>query len=176
MAEPSDHASQRGWLEDYLRRIPGFRGYLEKEYRRESDRMARDYLVDRLQRAKQSIDGLARAMADSGRLETLPELDRLRGRLDKLIGRIRGAMQGYRGFFDFVQVDEARLDDVYQHDMDLMRHVESFEQSCAALPEQQGELADRLRDLFRELEQLDRRWSHRDALLRGWGNPWDPLR
>ncbi|MCR4414226.1 MAG: hypothetical protein NUV77_17555 [Thermoguttaceae bacterium] len=176
MAEPSDHASQRGWLEEYLRRIPGFRGYLEKEYRRQSDRMARDYLADRLQRGKQSIDGLARVLADAGRLETLPELDRVRGRVDKLIGRIRGAMQGYRGFFDFVQVDEARLEDVYQHDMDLMRDVEALEQSFAALPQQREELAGRLRELLAELEQLDRRWSQRDELLRGWNTPWDTLR
>lgn len=176
MSEPSEHASQRGPVETFLRRLPGFRGYLEKEYRRESDRMARDYLADRLQRAKQSIDALARALANAGRLETLPELDRLRGRVDKLVGRIRGAVQGYSGFFDFVKVDEARLDDVYQHDMDLVQQVEALEQSLAGLPEPQEQFAGRLRGLFEELEKLDRRWSQRDELLRGWENPWDAIR
>ncbi len=52
MPEPRQHAQSRGWIESIGRRIPGFKGYLEKEYRRDSDALQRTWLADRLQRAK----------------------------------------------------------------------------------------------------------------------------
>ena len=95
MPEPEDHAAKRNLIESVLRYIPGFRGYLEKEYRRESDELQRDWLADRLQRAKRAVDELSRPLADAGNIDLLPKIDRMRGSLDKLIARIRGAMQGY---------------------------------------------------------------------------------
>ena len=100
MLDPSEHAEDRNFIETILRYIPGFRGYLEKEYRRESDELQRDWLADQLTRSKRAIGDLSRPLADAGQIDILPEIDRLRGRLDKLIARIRGAMQGYSGFFD----------------------------------------------------------------------------
>ena len=39
------------FVETILRYIPGFRGYLEKEYRRDADALQRQWLTDRLKRA-----------------------------------------------------------------------------------------------------------------------------
>ena len=52
--------------------------------------------------AKQALDDVNRALVDAGQIDVLPQFDRVRGRLDKLIGRIRGAMRGYSGWFDLV--------------------------------------------------------------------------
>ena len=60
MPEPRDHTEDRNWIEAVLRYVPGFRGYLEKEYRRESDDLQRDWLADRLQRSKRAINASAR--------------------------------------------------------------------------------------------------------------------
>ncbi len=90
MPEPREHTINRNLVESVLRYIPGFRGYLEKEYRRASDDLQRVWLADRLQRSKRAIDELTRPLVDAGQIDLLPQVDRLRGRLDKLIGRIRG--------------------------------------------------------------------------------------
>ena len=124
MPEPKEHMEDRNWIESILRYIPGFRGYLEKENRRESDDLQRDWLADRLQRSKRALDDLGRMLADAAQIDVLPQVDRLRGRIDKLIGRIRGAMQGYSGFFDLVRVREDLLDRVYEHDVALMKQVD----------------------------------------------------
>lgn len=168
MTEPSDFSERRGSIESYLRTLPGFKGYLEKEYRRESDAMVRQWLADRLQSSKKGIDDLARPMAEAGQLDLLPSLDRLRARLDKLIGRIRGAMQGYSGFFDYVQVDEARLKSIYDHDFFLIGRVRDLAQSIEALPQKETQLNMALADIHRELDDLEKRWDARDDLLRGW--------
>src|SRR5689334_4122132 len=115
MPEPRQHAQSRGWIESILRRIPGFKGYLEKEYRRDSDSLQRTWLADRLQRSKRSLDAYARTLVDAGKLDAVAQIDRFKGRLDKAIGRLRGAMAGYSGFFDLVQVDEASLQRVYEY-------------------------------------------------------------
>jgi hypothetical protein len=123
----------RNALETVLRHIPGFRGYLEKEYRRDSDALERTWLSDRLQQAKRSLDTIASQLADAGRLDLLTQYDRLRAKLDLTIARIRGAWQGYSGIFDLVRVDEARLDRVYEHDVALMQRVEEFSESLKRL-------------------------------------------
>jgi hypothetical protein len=123
----------RNALETVLRHIPGFRGYLEKEYRRDSDALERTWLSDRLQQAKRSLDTVSSQLADAGRLDLLTQYDRLRAKLDLTIARIRGAWQGYSGIFDLVRVDETRLDRVYEHDVALMQRVEEFSESLKRL-------------------------------------------
>ncbi len=119
MSEPKDHSEDRNLIESILRRVPGFKGYLEKEYPRQSDQLQRQWLADRLLRAKPAIDRLAQPLVDAAQIDALPQLDRLRARLDKVIWQIRSAMQGYSGFFDLVRVDEELLERVYEHDVAL---------------------------------------------------------
>lgn len=167
MPEPRDHTHERNLIESILRHIPGFRGYLEKEYRRESDDLQRDWLADRLQRSKRAVDELSRPLADAGQIDLLPQVDRVRGRLDKLIGRIRGAVQGYSGFFDLVRVDEGLLDRVYEHDVALMGQVDVLARAVEELPERQEKLAALLPDLLRQTDELERLWDVREDMLKG---------
>lgn len=167
MPEPREHAEHRGFIETILRYVPGFRGYLEKEYRRESDDLQRDWLADRLERSKRAIDALSRPLADAGQIDLLPQVDRVRGRLDKLIGRIRGAVHGYSGFFDLVQVDEELLDRVYEHDAALVQEVDAVAEAVERLPEQQQKLAALLPDLLRQTDELERLWDVREDMLKG---------
>lgn len=167
MPEPKEHAENRNFVETILRYIPGFRGYLEKEYRRDSDELEREWLADRLQRSKRAIDELTRPLADRGQIDVLPQVDRLRGRMDKLIARIRGAMQGYSGFFDLVRVREDLLDRVYEHDVALMQEVDALGRAVEALPEEQDRIASRLTDLFEQVDGLEQRWDTREDMLKG---------
>ena len=167
MPEPKDHAEKRNLIETVLRHIPGFRGYLEKEYRRDSDELARQWLADRLERSKRAIDDLTRPLADAGQIDALPQADRLRGRLDKLLARIRGAMQGYSGFFDLVRVGEDVLDRIYQHDVQLVRQVDALGNAIEKLPSQHGGIAAALPDLLEQIEALEAEWDVREDILKG---------
>lgn len=167
MLDPSEQARQRNPIEEFLRYIPGFRGYLEREDRRESDSAARQWLADQLERAKRSLAPLSQTLIVEGQLDALPQVDRLRARLDKRIAQIRGAMRGYSGFLDRVQIDIDALDRVYLHDLDLMQHVDEMVQTIEQLPSRQAQLTDALTDVHNRLDQLDRDWDARDGLLRG---------
>jgi len=167
MPEPKDHAADRNIIETILRYIPGFRGYLEKEYRHESDELQRVWLADRLQRAKRALDDLTRPLADAGQIDLLPQVDRLRGQLDKLIWRIRSAMQGYSGFFDLVRIREDLLDQVYEHDVALMQQVDNLAQGIEALPALQDQITTELGQLRGRIDELQQQWDLREDMLKG---------
>jgi phage shock protein A len=167
MSEPIDHAQQRNVVESILWHVPGFRGYLEKEYRRDSDQLQRKWLADRLQRAKPGLDELSRRLVDARQVDLLPQIDRVRARLEKLLGRIRSAMQGYSGFFDLVRVDEHLLDQVYQYDVDLIQAVETLGQAVEQLPGQQEQVTAALAEVSRQIDDLGRQWDAREDVLRG---------
>lgn len=126
MPEPRYYVQHRSSLMMLVGWIPGFHGYLEREYRRDSDALQRTWLTDRLQRSKRAMDAVALKLADAGKLAALPQCDRLRAKTDELIARIRGAWEGYTGVFDLVKVDQTLLDRVYDHDVNLMHAVDEF--------------------------------------------------
>ena len=167
MPEPKDHAVQRNFLERVLQHVPGFRGYLEREYRRESDELQRNWLAERLQRSKRAIDELARQLAEAGQVDVLPQIDRLRARLDRLLGRIRGAMQGYSGFFDLVRIDVPLLDRLYAHDAALNEQVDAFAQTAGQLTAKQDQVPAAVADLLGQIDEIERHWDERDDMLKG---------
>jgi len=167
MPEPRHHAENRNFIERILRHIPGFRGYLEKEYRRASDELQRQWLADRLQRAKRAIDDAARPLVDAGQIDLLPQVDRLRSRLDKFIWQLRSAMQGYSGFFDLVRVDEAVLDRVYELDVAVMDDVQTLAEAIEALPARGKEIGAALPELLNQIDNVESQWSARIDILKG---------
>jgi len=167
MTEPKDLLRGRPFLESLLRYLPGFRGYMEPEYRREADQMQRDFLAERLQRARRGLDELARRLTDQVQLDALPLVDRVRARLDKLMTGIQGAMPGYSAFFSLVQVDSTLLDKVYEFDAQLTQRVEGLAQQIEQLPQHLTDAGNQLYATLTTLDQLEEHWQGRDQILRG---------
>ena len=167
MTDPERHADNRNAIESLLRKIPGFRGYLEKEYRRESDHLARTWLADRLHQAKVGLDNYARSLVDAAKLDDLPHFERLRSRIDGLQSKVRGDVRGYSGFFDYVRVDEQILDDVYDHDMSLMGDVDSLVDSVDGLAGKDKSPVALASDLLSQVEAIEREYAKRSEMLRG---------
>ena len=167
MPEPKEHAENRGWIESILQYIPGFRGYLRKENRREADELQREWLTDKLQRSKRGLDEFARALTDAARLDELNHVERVRSRLDKILARIRGAMMGYSGFFDLVDVNEAVLDRVYAHDVALMEKTASLAEQIEALRGRSDDAQTLLAPILALAEQIDDEWDKREDILKG---------
>jgi hypothetical protein len=173
MSDPSRHARDRGALESMLRRIPGFKGYLDKEYRRDSDHLTRTWMADRLQTSKRSLDDYMRALVDQGNLNAMTPCERLRTRLDGTISRIRGAVRGYSGLFDYVQVNEKLLEEVYEHDLSLVDEVDDLADAIDKLPQTNPPPTEAIPSLLQHLEKIDQQLSDRESLLKGLG-PEEP--
>jgi hypothetical protein len=167
MPEPKSHAEKRPGLEQLVRHIPAFRGYLEKSYRRESDALTRTMLADRLDQAKRSLEGIGRKLVDAKRLSELTELDRVGSALTRVSSRIRGAMQGYSGVFDLVKIDESVLDRVYGHDLALIDEVDAIRSSIQQLDIKNDSLRDAVDGILQKVDALDQAWNKRAEILQG---------
>ncbi|MFT5524610.1 MAG: hypothetical protein ACI9HK_002567 [Pirellulaceae bacterium] len=165
--DPSRHSDNRGTIESILRKIPGFKGYLEKEYRRESDQLARNYIADKLQSSKSDLDKIMRQELNNGQLNALPEGERLKAKIDKVSARIKGDVQGYSGFFDFVKVDESLLDDVYEQDIALAGEAESFVGAMNLMITKGGSATQVFSEMIDAIDALEKKYNKRGEILEG---------
>ncbi len=167
MPDPSKHADKRGWIESILRYVPGFRGYLEKEYRRESDALARTHLSDRLTAAKRGISQFQKALLQAGQLDGLDRLESAVALADTLGNRFRGDVRGYSGFFDFVKVDTEVLDRIYENDLEMMNEVEALVKQTETLSPKSDNPEEVAESLETKLNALGEKYSLRSKILTG---------
>jgi hypothetical protein len=155
------------WLERILHKIPGFKGYYEKELRRDSDRVQRDFIVKQLRKVKTGMNGMLQAAARQKDFELLREYDLFVKTLDKSIGAARYADQGYSGFFDLIKIKETELDRVYEQDARIVEAADAFSEEFKKLAAAPLEPAG-LTSLRERLEQIDGLFEQRTALLKGY--------
>jgi hypothetical protein len=165
---------ERGLLERIMGYIPGYRGYKEKELRRESDRLVRTDAVNRLKAAKTAV---RRTFANPTVVQKLTSedsyrFDALTSRLDRVTQRIDRAVAGYQGMFDAVKVKEDKLDTVIQHDLSLIQEAEAIKTDCDNVAKMQPGNADwgiAVDRLISKVEDLDALIDQRTEILRGLG-------
>ena len=150
-------------LEQLVNAIPGFSGYREKELRRDTDRIQREFLASRLESCKKALDGAAVAASRVGALDAINDIETARKRLDKVTARIRYADRGYAGFFDAIKVKEDVLDRVYQFDLDLLGGVDAVKDASETGAADPGGVAA----MIAALDALDGRLSGRETILSG---------
>jgi SMC interacting uncharacterized protein involved in chromosome segregation len=106
--------------------IPGFRGYKEKEIRRESDRLIRDHLYLKLSADKNDLREIAQKLADRRYFDVMTDMDRLQAKIDRVAEKVNHASYGYSGFFDAVKVKEDSLDRMIDFDNKLLDGVDAL--------------------------------------------------
>jgi hypothetical protein len=152
-------------LEKIANAIPGFRGYREKELRRDADRLQREFVASRLDENKKALNEMANAATRSGDLGVINDIEAVRKRLDKVAARVRYADRGYAGFFDTVKVDEAALARVYDIDLGLIQGVEAVE--AAAKGSGATSVKETVAAMAAGIDALDAQMTDREAVLNG---------
>jgi hypothetical protein len=154
-------------FEKILLKIPGFKGYFEREFRRDADRLQREFIVGQLQKAKKNLERIIQDVSRQKHLERLTEFDLLVRSLQKTCGEIRYADQGYSGFFDLIKIKEAELDSVYRLDGEMAdlasRFCDEFDPARARALAESG-----LEAPLEILAQIDAMFAKRTAMLKGY--------
>lgn len=160
----------RGSLEKLVGAIPGYRGYKEKEMRREADKLLRMHLSRRFEEQRTKLSNIENQLASEGKLEDLGMLERTMLQLQLLIDRLKVAEYGYAGLFDALRVKEEQLDALYLYDNALTTSVEQLadkidQLAIAAMSDEETKpVANDALLLLQELNTtLDRR---KDVILR----------
>ena len=146
-----------------MEKIPGFRSYLERETRREVDKLHRDWLADQVDRGRKGLQAKVRDWSRSGNLANLDLASSLEKLLDRFANRIRHADYGYTGIFDAVKIQEAELEALYHFDLGLIDQVETLQAQIEGLPGTAAEPA--LRNLLGMAEAADRAFDERATLF-----------
>ncbi len=153
----------RSGIKDYLMKIiPGYGGYVEKETRREADKLLRMHLADRLEAEKKRTQDIRAKLVDDEIIFLLDDIDRVDLIFENLVDSLRYTSYGYAGFFDAVKVKEEALDRVYEFDMSMAQDIEVVKAKVDELTANYGgeikELIAGLKDILKDFERkLDER-------------------
>src|SRR6185503_5975257 len=134
----SNTTDGRNWIERLSSKIPGYSGYVDRERRRDIDKIQREHLADRLRALKSPLTDLMRELSNTGRLFEVGPVDAAIKKLDHLENRIRFASYGYAGFFDVLKIEQQQLDSIYMFDLALVEHADKIEAKISALKTQAG--------------------------------------
>lgn len=169
----------RNWIERLSSKIPGYSGYVDRERRRDIDKLHREHLADRLRGFKPSLIDVVRELTDTGRLFEVGPVDAAIKKLDHLENRVRFASYGYAGFFDVVKIEQPQLDAIYKFDLALIENVDRIEAKLSQL-KTQASTSEGLKagcgEVVAEIDQASRVFDDRYKAINDFGQGEPPGR
>nr|MBN1228531.1 hypothetical protein [Anaerolineae bacterium] len=142
----------QGTVEDLVRKIPGFKGYFEKQDRRAADELLREQIGRDFEELLGRFTGLQKEIVSSGGIMHMERVQGIDTKLRTFIDRIAAAAEGYASLFDAIKVDEEALARLYAFDMALLAYKEQFAQGLDLLEEMLG--TDGLVSVLRQLDSV----------------------
>jgi len=158
--------------ERILAEIPGFRGYKEKELRRESDKLIRNHLYRKLSEAKGDLKDVFQKLSDRRLFEVLTDMDRLTAKMDRIAEKVNHASYGYAGFFNIVKIKEENLDRMIDFDNQLVDDVDKIVNEVDAfksevMKQEVKKAKDRIQHLTETLGVFEEAFDKREEVILG---------
>lgn len=124
---------EMGGIESFFAKLPGIKGYREKEIRRDADKQVRDNLARRLESRRRKLTALQGDLLESGGLLWMDDVERVVGRLQLFIDRIKTASYGYAPLWGINKVKEDDLDRLVAFDQDLYGQLGPLDEAIGKL-------------------------------------------
>jgi hypothetical protein len=101
-------------------KIPGFKGYVESQNRRDSDKLIRDTIFRRFRELEGRVSDLQVDFINQGEISHTDDLEKAALRLRTFADRVRTAPRGYSSLFEAVKIKEEELAKLYEYDASLL--------------------------------------------------------
>jgi len=101
-------------------KIPGFKGYIESQQRRDSDKLIREFIFDRFRELEGRVSRLQRDFITQGQIGFVDDLEASAIKMRTFADRVRTAQRGYSGLFDAVKVNTEDLSKLYEYDAAML--------------------------------------------------------
>ena len=152
-----------------LNKVPGFAGYIERQKRRDSDKMLREYLFDQFRELESRVSRLQRDFISQGEIQYVDDLEATAIKLRTFADRIKTAARGYSGLFDAVNVNEAELTQIYEYDAAMLNLVDEVSRAIDNVESSIGTdgLPAALRHLETEAEDCVQAFNNRENVILG---------
>lgn len=160
----------RGKVENLLAKVPGFRGYMELNARRQADRLIREHVAAQLQQHVTRFTTIEKALLDAGGLSYMTKTRSAKTKLQTFIDRVATDAPGYSGFFDAIKIGPQDLEIIYAFDKALLEYVDKLGERVSDLQQaaQSGEGVDEaIRDLDALALEANEAYRLREDVLKG---------
>jgi hypothetical protein len=152
-----------------LGKIPGFSGYIERENRRASDKIVREFIANHFEEQWKRISSIQRDLISQGSIEYVDDVEQASLKLRQFIDRVKTAAYGYAPFFDAVKVNQNELEAVYLYDGamlakedDLTRAIDNLETTVGS-----DGLPAAIRNLVTVTQQCLDAFNKRSEVMKG---------
>ncbi len=152
--------------------IPGFKGYKQKELRREADRLIRDNIYRKLADAKSNLREIFQRLAINKVTGPMGELDRVVAKFDRVAELINHAPSGYSGFYNAVKIEEDDLERMIDFDLKMVESAKEIETKVKqfkkdALGDNFESASDKIGELRVMIEDLESSFNERKEVIMG---------
>ena len=152
--------------------IPGLRGYRSKEDIRASDSMLRNQMADRLDHVKDNLQQLRKQVVSSNDLTNLTSVGSLIAQVQTLSGEVRHAAQGYSGWVAPIQMNDEKLNKLYEYDYTFVTAVLALDQATGPGnlkydPTAPNSIQASLAQFGSSVSDIRQKWSQRVEAIQG---------
>lgn len=152
-----------------LDKIPGFKGYVERQARRDSDKLLRDMVFKRFRELEGRVSEVQREFIGHGELMYIDDLEAAAVRLRTFADRVRTAPRGYSSLFEAVKIGEDELQKLYEYDAALFDMADTVSRAIDNVQASVG--TDGLNAALRNLESTARQcieaYDRREEVIAG---------
>ncbi len=147
--------------------IPGYKGYRERNLRRDEDRAVRQELSRQIQGTKMDLATIQRALV--GKPEMM-DIERIRTKVDRYDIDIQKAVNGYSAFHASVKVTDADLDRIVHWDAKILEDIQTMRQATQDLlksVDMDLDVKAEIRNFERGIDTLIEDYTQREAIMKG---------
>jgi len=148
-------------------KIPGFKGYVERQARRDSDKLLRDTIFNRFRELEGRVSALQTEFIEAGDIGYVDNLEKSAIKLRTFADRVRTAPRGYSSLFEAVKINEEELARLYEYDNTLLTLGDEVSRAIDNVQASVGTdgLAAALRNLETVSQQCIEAYDRREAIV-----------
>jgi hypothetical protein len=165
----------RGIFERICLWIPGYRGYRQKNIRRDVDKEIRSEVARSIEECKSFLAEIQRGVVENGDIQMAKTIERVRVKTDTYLKNIESAEAGYSGIWEATKTLEDELEAVMEWDAKLLESAYDLKKllkmTWSKVDGGSVDIKSDIREIERFLQDLDEGLGTRMKVLRGLAEP-----
>ena len=165
----------RGIFERICLWIPGYRGYRQKNIRRDVDKEVRAQVARTIEESKTVLSTIQRGVVELGDIQMAKTVERIRVKTDTYLKNIESAEAGYSGIWEVTKTKEGELEAVMEWDAKLIESGQDLKKLLNSIMDKvdsgSSDIKADIREVERFLDDLDAGLGTRMQVIRGLAEP-----
>ena len=150
--------------------IPGLKTYRKLDDIRVADNILRVQVANKLDQTKSNLEDLRKRMVANNDFTNLSSVSPLIFEIQQLSGQVRHSEMGYSGFVAPIQMDQTKLNKLYDYDNNFVSAADDLQERTAALkydPTSPNAVQSALADISNLYTTFKQSWTVRIEAIQG---------